>query len=531
MATSYDIDTLKADLRLLGDNAKGLADVLDKRRKSIVGGKAPYGDPEVDRLVGEAQGVDAATGGLIDRLDSRGAVTADIVRDSRALYARAAALAGKANEMALALPDKREGDAVAIKEAAQPVFESVARLAVDLDVASEAAGALEVIEAVEDLKRSYERVSRDEIRPTLSDIADHIASFAAPPATPAARPGTALVPGQPQRAEDALQQLLGTALAPRGKQPTPEFATALSAALDQRVAIEGRNVRILQPGTAVGPTMGEQPRGSQASLVRDIEAESRAFLAIVNELPAIRRTVDTAAVADYRKRIARYVEELGATVRFPGGPLVDRARFQVDGIDREWSVLKDELGVSGNAQLNNSLAEAENEEVESEAARGDANLRRIHEALDRWTDTRGGSQGAKIARLMQQVRALEENTRQLEHAFDQAELGRSDRLSRRFLTDNGASAPVQALLDWLSQDSRNWAGDLARGDARSSVLATIIEGAKRQRRLLGHLQASLPRLVTVGHARVRRAVNEIDQSLDAIANEAALLRQTAAAAP
>jgi len=455
-------------------------------------------------------------------------VNADTVRKCRELYGRAAALAIDAEtRVAPAItptkgaPSSPPGEKIAQHSAL--MLRAVGQLAVACDTASKAAGTLEVIEAIQD--------SRGDIKSTLGDIADHIASFAAPPSTPAARPGTALAPGQPQRAEDALQQLLGTALAPRGKRPTPEFATALVAALDQRVAIDGRDVRILQPGTAVGPTVGEQPRGSQASLVRDIETESRAFLAIVNELPAIRRTVDTAAVADHRKRIARYVEELAATLRFPGGPLVDRASFQVDGIDQEWSALKDELGVPGNVQLNRSLAEAENEEIESEAARGDAHLRRIHEALEHWKGKRGGSRGAKIARLMQQVRALEENTRQLEHAFDQAELGRSDRLSRRFLADNGASAPVQALLDWLAQDSRNWAGDLAKGDARSSVLATIIEGAKRQRRLLEHLQANLPRLVTVGHARVRRAVNEIDQSLEAIANEAALLRQTAAAAP
>jgi len=525
MATT-DVNVL-VELGQLGDAARALVTALNKQRQPIID-KTNYKKDDVDLCVTEAGSVATDADALSSELKTASAVTADIVRRIRECYREASKCAHDADGMVKGLHAGRSKDAAAaeaIAKVVQLLFEAVAKLAVKLDRASEAVGPLEVIAEVRQLHETYKNVegqrdiyeqrSRAELKNSLVDIADHIASFAAPPATPAARAGTALISSQPQRAEDALQQLLGTALVPRGKPPTAEFATALSAALDQRVAIDGRNVRILQPGLTVSSSGSEQPRGSHASLMRDIETESRAFLAIVNELPAIRRNVDAAAVGDHRKQIARHLEELGTTVRLPGGPLIARAKFQLEAIEGEWKALKAEL-LPSEAGVKRSLANVENEEVQSEAARGDRTLERMKNALSDWQTGPDSSQGAGIARLMQQVQALEENTRQLEHAFDQAELGRSDRLSRRFGTP---PVPIQALIDWLAEDSRGWANDLAKGDARSTVLEAIKSGAEQQRKLLGQLENDVRDLVTVGRARVRRAVGEITENLQAVQAE------------
>ncbi|TVR95107.1 MAG: hypothetical protein EA406_14550 [Rhodospirillales bacterium] len=396
-------------------------------------------------------------------------------------------------------------------------------------------------------RNSYERLTDDR----LGDIADHIASFA-PPAAPAGLAPfgapAAFAGMEAQRAEDVLSRLLGTALAPAGKAVGADFAQMLTLALDQRVASEeDGGYQVLTSVAPVVAGIRQPPRGRQASLLRDVQSQSEAFLKIMRELPSKRRNPDQTAITDHRGRLGRYVEDLISLTGFESGPLIERASFQVDAIEREWTALKRELGILLNGQVhaanvaavgenildsgrkarlvNRSLEEAEGEEIDSEAKRGDDYLERINNAFASWEKDRKQSRGAKTARLLQHVRSLQDNVRQLERAFDLAELTLQDRLSRRFKVGGDGDAPVQALIDWLTEDGKRWMQELSDGDTRATVLDAIIHGAEKQAILVESLDEALEQLVSVGRGRVKRALREVSGALDAITDEANRLQQ------
>jgi len=218
------------------------------------------------------------------------------------------------------------------------------------------------------------------------------------------------------------------------------------------------------------------------------------------------------------------VENLFALTAFESGPVLSRALFQVKAIRREWTGLKRELGVLEPMALKRSIAHkagldiraleiAEGEEIDSEARRAEAYLDLIAGAYDTWAQHSQDSLGAKAARLLQNVRSLNESARQLEAAFDLAEIGPDDRRSRRF---GNANVSLQGFLEWIVEDSRQWIDELADGDTRGTVAKVIVEGAEIQSGVLDELKDYVEHNGIVGKARVLRAIGELHENLDRI---------------
>jgi hypothetical protein len=478
-------------------------------------------------------------------------LTAEASRRLRVLVRNAKDIGGGLKAQGIPLP---EDEKQKLDGRRNPMVEAALDVATALDVTRTDVGAPEIIDAVgkqggvlvgglnsiadnvrergEALRGGLDRIEEnvrlrgEALGGRLDSIADNVASFSAGGTSaeilPTFAPSIERAVGR-----EAFQRVLGVALPVGGRETDPEFFTQVKTALDQRFrrGPQGYELSLTAGIWSLGATTLAALHGGQVSLKRELATYAAAFIEIVLSLPSRRRDPDDDAIADHRARLERLAGELPALAEAEGGPLIERLRTRIQTIRTEWHQLRLELGAElpNRARLATvSFEVAGDEEHRAEAERADNYLDAMNKAVSDWRARATHSGGVLLGRFLQRVRSLVENVTQVERAFDMSELTHDDRLGVLipFESERGS---LQHVLDWVRDDARMGVRELTDGDARISVIRAMIDTARAQHRDMERIREALDDddhpIVTVGRARVRRALNEVVRNLDEIVDE------------